>query len=171
MRVNEFTGWREKVKKGWTILMALSPPPAPVWSLCRGWCQIRHQPPLMTFLRLLRITGVGAWSRREGDRERAQPREEPDNPKPESRSHQLFLLHSPGMRTRDIMCGYVFNLHNNVPFQQFWFWPFLLILKYFVANERFSVFIQLLLYTSSPQQFLAPNICKSFKHYWIEEFI
>ena len=60
-----------------------------------------------------------AWSRREGDTERAQPREEPDNPKPESRSHQLFLLHSPGIRTRDIMCRDGSNLHNNVPFQKF----------------------------------------------------
>ena len=83
----------------------------PVWSLCRGRCQIRHQPPLMTFLRLLRITGAGAWSRREGGgRERARPRvtshrtTEPDKSRP-ARGHQLFLLHSPGMRTRPVMCG------------------------------------------------------------------
>ena len=62
-----------------------------------------------------------------GDRERAQPRGTSDGAgarqSPESRGHQLFLLHSPGMRTRDIMSGYVSNLYNNVPFQQFWFWP------------------------------------------------
>ena len=100
-----------------------------------------------------------------GDRERAQPREEPDNPKPESRSHQLFLLHSPGMRTRDIMSGDGSNLHNNVQFQQFWFWPVLILHTISIWFQIGSFqspykgkFRRLLLFISSPQQFLSPNM-------------
>ena len=63
-------GMERESKEGLDNIDGSQPSPqAPVWSLCRGWCQIRHQPPLMTFLRLLRITGArgaGAWSRREG---------------------------------------------------------------------------------------------------------